>query len=1548
MEGLFKYYCFDEEKVLCNLRCIYNVLLREKCIINSKILVDLLGIVHSFEKCEEENLLGNKFYKLEEHLSSDCKTILLSITHVLFTKHVKYILSERVENDDECSNISLLLDTATCLSKLFETEEELVKETFNYISEFFAHYKLQENTHLQSYESSLNNKIYLILKFFSRFLECFPTIQDHETAELIISIVGNLSFSDLSTIKYFANFILPVVLKLSNVSITESIFKVMWDCVQFQYEQSNDARSHNYAIYILVYSITKYISNCPKDLQLFFVQNVLFWDVIQSGLASDAFYIRKITVNIFKTILCWLSNTESISVTVNAKNTTSTLVSTAFPDGLRIWDDIVNIFETLEEKQIHIIKPVLPKFSRIVQLCSPQHGNCLSPSWCMILFRRMLKHESRCVVKWTLDFTFQLSYEDNAILKENSEDFIKLLFEAINDQTLFSRACEQDNFAMFLSSEKISIFLNNYIGAFAQETEKVLFLKSFLHIIASQSWSIAPLLHVISALTKLHSIPAWTIKDIPNIRKIVSDCQRSQEPTFRSVLENMIFKCCCLFLDWSSFNLEDLADLLVIFKNVNHLQNTDTWIDMTFKFKENFMKHSNNYSGAIEFCNVNIKRILDSNCSSSVDFLLIEKICNIFILLNDASIISSNENCNVPNVSWKVILNPVIEVLQNVTKRSYMPITMLLSSLLLIIHLLKKGKNCNKYHVLMSPLMKCLQDCPETMEFIFQVIFSEIKSDNYILKIRIIFIFLDTSVHEPNLKELVFMMVPKIMERCAIVAKDEKLKPTLLIPLWIIANKMYFLSQGNTCCSFPGKSDDLKSLNFSVISQAVHNNLLCDSLTRNSGTKKLDNEENLKFVENSICQFWNTCSDILQYSFCDNLANLLLPLIEKIHLAFDNGPKVAIPCAIECLQFIIPKLRIEDTKIMHDALIGSLKVCLELRGSEAFRPAVCSLIKTVFQKKMFEDQYFDILYEFIDHFGTLSENTFGIFYYVISHFCSTFTIPCLIESKFNYVQLFVQALTYGPTHEKGQKIIEDTLVYITENSSLLPINKEPVCTKPSYFVRVAIINYVLRNIKNVEKSRDDFIFKLISGLLDADNEHYNVRTSRFSNSLSHRMRNRIWQSICLLQPLLTSVDFNEQILDQIFVALENKTHQPSIRYQLEWIIFNILKTENMLIAKYLSFLYKLPEKRPSCIISIVTVLYLLVAHQVLMTEQEIMQCFPSIIIQSMGQNFTVRLYAQMTLIKLFHISKERNFINILNKYEFVLNLSEMHEIQAEQGNFSRNIKKLSEDFYFTVFSPICHFSLETLFFDLPRLVNLPPDEWIKPSLFDEECNKAVRVFNDNSITKGGLQIQWSFKPLEEKTAEENESFDYNFQKKICPLKDFLSFDGDQMSELFIKKQNLMRHGLVVVASLCDRIPNLGGLCRTCEIFGIKEFVIGSLKYVEDKQFQTLAVSSDKWIPIKEVKPYHLKDYLVSMKEQDYVLIGAEQTENSCYLQNFKFPEKSVLLLGHEKEGLPVDLIQLLDYCVEIPQQGVVRSLNVHVSGAILIWEYSRQHLTKIS
>jgi len=52
----------------------------------------------------------------------------------------------------------------------------------------------------------------------------------------------------------------------------------------------------------------------------------------------------------------------------------------------------------------------------------------------------------------------------------------------------------------------------------------------------------------------------------------------------------------------------------------------------------------------------------------------------------------------------------------------------------------------------------------------------------------------------------------------------------------------------------------------------------------------------------------------------------------------------------------------------------------------------------------------------------------------------------------------------------------------------------------------------------------------------------------------------------------------------------------------------------------------------------------------------------------------------------------------------------------------------------------------------------------------------------------------------------------------------------------------------------------------------------------------------------------------------------------------------LLVLGAEKEGLPVNVLSEVDLVLEIPQLGVLRSLNVHVSASLVMWEFVRQGL----
>ena len=95
---------------------------------------------------------------------------------------------------------------------------------------------------------------------------------------------------------------------------------------------------------------------------------------------------------------------------------------------------------------------------------------------------------------------------------------------------------------------------------------------------------------------------------------------------------------------------------------------------------------------------------------------------------------------------------------------------------------------------------------------------------------------------------------------------------------------------------------------------------------------------------------------------------------------------------------------------------------------------------------------------------------------------------------------------------------------------------------------------------------------------------------------------------------------------------------------------------------------------------------------------------------------------------------------------------------------------------------------------------------------------------------------------------------------------------------------------------------------------MSEFALSSTTVLEDKHFQSLSVTSEKWQKITEVwwivhlvtaaldqllqvKPAYLKQYLQQLKERGYTLVGVEQTAHSKCLSNYPLPLHTALILG---------------------------------------------------
>ena len=147
--------------------------------------------------------------------------------------------------------------------------------------------------------------------------------------------------------------------------------------------------------------------------------------------------------------------------------------------------------------------------------------------------------------------------------------------------------------------------------------------------------------------------------------------------------------------------------------------------------------------------------------------------------------------------------------------------------------------------------------------------------------------------------------------------------------------------------------------------------------------------------------------------------------------------------------------------------------------------------------------------------------------------------------------------------------------------------------------------------------------------------------------------------------------------------------------------------------------------------------------------------------------------------------------------------------------------------------------------------------------------------------------------------------------------------------------SLVRHPVVLVGYNSFDV-NAGGMIRTAEAFRIEKVYLA-----KKPQKRAAAVATDKWQPL-EYTPY-LEDVIRQLKGGGYIVVGLEQTDVSVKLPDTALPERMVLVVGNEGNGIPPRALALCDYCVEIPQFGFVGSLNVVTAASIALYEWVRQH-----
>ncbi|RWS13919.1 putative methyltransferase TARBP1-like protein [Dinothrombium tinctorium] len=617
--------------------------------------------------------------------------------------------------------------------------------------------------------------------------------------------------------------------------------------------------------------------------------------------------------------------------------------------------------------------------------------------------------------------------------------------------------------------------------------------------------------------------------------------------------------------------------------------------------------------------------------------------------------------------------------------------------------------------------------------------------------------------------------------------------------------------------------------------------------------------------------------------------------------------------------------------------------CLELKKNEYFRETIlCYIIEFAFREELF-------LFKSIEVNNEQDHRLSQLYQLEIKDISAL-----LINHLARILSQHSQNIRFNANLELLLKVVIDGLIFTRNAGNQIDVIAKEIGENANVSNCLLVenpFNYhhntrIFALEAALSLTRYETLLRLMHLLIDEENKVLQETSYSFLNSNLHRRQTKIWQfHLILLYQMLNSSaeDIRSHIKEwaslmfsyTVECLINQQRSQMSVQILQQLILISLLlnsTTSDFVWPHFYEVLQfdseeqlqrdngkKLNSSRIGSLVPFLSIVFHLI------NTHPHLKFFPISCLLTC-QHYKVRLLSHLVL------QKASTLIDISsNSYKFLTS-----PIPRGSANVNRNLDKLKSDWFYSLFDPLTDITLDFILHYLPKLTNCMQEDIIPLSVINSKIFNIKLNFslsNAKSVLReaksSALKEKFFDETFNDGSHEKNSQL---FQKKYSVPQTYSSNSRDTDEE-----------GLVVCATLLDRAPNLGGLCRTCEVFGARKLVIGNASVLNDKDFVQLSVSAQKWVNIKEVKKCDLLRYLTTMRRDfGYTLIGIEQTTGSKMLNQYKFPKKSLVVLGNEKEGLPVEYLQQLDVCIEIPQSGFIRSLNVHVTGAIIIWEYYKQ------
>ncbi|QOJ30540.1 MAG: RNA methyltransferase [Ignavibacteriales bacterium] len=138
--------------------------------------------------------------------------------------------------------------------------------------------------------------------------------------------------------------------------------------------------------------------------------------------------------------------------------------------------------------------------------------------------------------------------------------------------------------------------------------------------------------------------------------------------------------------------------------------------------------------------------------------------------------------------------------------------------------------------------------------------------------------------------------------------------------------------------------------------------------------------------------------------------------------------------------------------------------------------------------------------------------------------------------------------------------------------------------------------------------------------------------------------------------------------------------------------------------------------------------------------------------------------------------------------------------------------------------------------------------------------------------------------------------------------------------------------------------NVSAILRSCDAAGVPKV---SLIYNYEK-FPRIgkksSASAFKWVDREKFDT--VEACYTTLRSQGFTILASSLNDTSKNFYDFDLTRKTAIVIGNEHRGISAEAEKLADSTVYIPMFGMIQSLNVSVSAAIMLYEAARQRMVK--